>query len=77
MSWPTTPGVVLAPLSPIQQQSPQVTGLLKKRKKSDGDTIVSDDESVKARKTQPAKRACNECRQQKVIVSVTLVALGL
>ncbi|PSK60353.1 fungal Zn(2)-Cys(6) binuclear cluster domain-containing protein 12 [Elsinoe australis] len=67
MSWPTTPGTGLPQHSPLD--SPQTSSIPRKRKKSNGVEDHSDDgdpNSGQRGRSQGVKRACNECRQQKL-----------
>jgi len=77
MSWPTTPGTNgLHEGTPAQ--SPSVTGASasnpRKRKKSVASPDDDDrDQNDSKGKNQPVKRACNECRQQKVKTSILVL----
>ncbi|KAF4552760.1 Fungal Zn(2)-Cys(6) binuclear cluster domain-containing protein 7 [Elsinoe fawcettii] len=67
MSWPATPVQGLPQQSPLQ--SPQTASIPRKRKKSNGFEEHSDDgdqHSGQRGRSQGVKRACNECRQQKL-----------
>ncbi|GAM85186.1 hypothetical protein ANO11243_031900 [Dothideomycetidae sp. 11243] len=69
MSWPATPGQPLANNSPLDSPHPPSTNS-RKRKKSSGLDDGSDDGdnpgSAQRGRNQGVKRACNECRQQKL-----------
>ncbi|KAG8627663.1 hypothetical protein KVT40_005146 [Elsinoe batatas] len=67
MSWPATPVQGLPQQSPLQ--SPQTASIPRKRKKSNGVEDQSDEGehgSGQRGRNQGVKRACNECRQQKL-----------
>jgi len=69
MSWPLTPAAASIGLQEqisIPQQSPQTTSIPRKRKKSGEGSDDGDEHDTPRGKNQAVKRACNECRQQKV-----------
>lgn len=68
MSWPATPVQSASANGP--SDTPQSSSIPRKRKKSNGADEGSDDGDASGSwqkgRNQGVKRACNECRQQKV-----------